>query len=1258
MDFYQICTRETKSGTLELFPDFRVGRSKDLMVRGRGFYAIWDEANSVWSQDEYDVQRLVDEELRAYSDEGKAKGITYQIKDMRSFSTNAWSQFRKYMQNISDNSHQLDEHLTFANSEVKKGDFVSRRLPYSLVAGDHSAWDELVGTLYSVEEREKLEWAIGAIVSGDSKKIQKFLVLYGPAGTGKSTILNIIQNLFEGYTTSFEAKALGANGNAFATEAFKNNPLVALQHDGDLSKIEDNTKLNSIISHEEMTMNEKYKPSYTSKVNAFLLMGTNQPVKISDAKSGIIRRLIDVHPTGVKLPAKHYAALMNQIDFELGAIAQHCLETYRSMGKNYYNAYRPLEMMLQTDVFFNYIEASYDVFKEQNSTTLRQAYILYKEFCADTGIDRVLPQYKVREELRNYFDEFKDRTTIDGVVLRSYYSGFNANKFKTASKNDTTFSLVMDETESIFDAEFGTNLAQLASKVDTPKRAWDLVKSTLSKIDTSMVHFVQVPVEHIVIDFDLKDENGVKSAERNLEAASQWPATYAEFSKSGAGVHLHYTYIGDSTQLNPIYSDGIEVKVFTGGSSLRRKLTKCNNVPVADLNGGLPLKEKKMLSENQIKSEAGLRSMVTRNLKKEIHPGTKSSIDFIQKILQDAYDSGMAYDITDMRGPITAFANNSSNQAMVSLKTVQRMRFQGSDILKPSAKGPDDWEAEHVAPQAKDERIVFYDVEVYPNLFVVCWKYQGSDTVVRMINPTAQEIESLFRFKLVGFNNRRYDNHILYAASMGYSNEQIYKLSSKIINNDKNGLFRTAYSLSYADIYDFTSKKQGLKKYQIDLGLPHVEMDLPWDEPVNKEDIPRIVEYCVSDVTSTEVVFDSRKQDFVARQILSELSGLTLNDTTQNHTAKIIFGNERKPQDSFVYTDLRKEFPGYEFDLGKSLYRGEDPSEGGYVYSEPGIYENVAVLDIASMHPTTIEVLNMFGDFTPKFAALKEARIAIKRGDYALAKTLLGGKLEPYLGDEAEAQDLSYALKIVINIVYGLTSAKFENPFRDVRNVDNICAKRGALFMIDLKHYVQEALGLQVIHIKTDSIKVANASKKQIKDISDFGAKYGYDFEHENTFDKFCLVNKAVYVAREGDKWTAVGPEFQHPYIYKTLFTGEEITFDDLCETKQVTQGSMYLDFDGVNRPMYLAEGPEFVGRTGRFVPIVEGGGGGILLRVKDDKQYAVAGTKGYFWMEATQAKSLYKDDDGKIDINYFEHIASEAVNTINKFGDFEEFVK
>jgi DNA polymerase elongation subunit (family B) len=434
-----------------------------------------------------------------------------------------------------------------------------------------------------------------------------------------------------------------------------------------------------------------------------------------------------------------------------------------------------------------------------------------------------------------------------------------------------------------------------------------------------------------------------------------------------------------------------------------------------------------------------------------------------------------------------------------ALKIVQKMKF-ASESSSPSVDS------------TKDERLAFFDVEVYPNLFVVCWKFEGSDEIVKMINPEALDMEELVELKLVGYNNRRYDNHIIYARMMGYDNEQLFKLSQKIISGNIGAMFGEAYSISYADIYDFSSKKQSLKRFGVDLKMHHMELDIPWDEPVPEELWDKIVEYCVNDVLVTEATFEDRKQDFVARQILAELSGMSVNDTTQKHTAAIIFGSDKNPQKHFIYTDLSKEFPGYEFDRGVSTYREEVTGEGGYVYAESGMYNDVALLDIASMHPTSIEQLNLFGPYTPNFSALKDARLAIKYKDYASAREMLDGRLTPYLEDEKDAEALSYALKIVINIVYGLTSAKFDNPFRDHRNIDNIVAKRGALFMIDLKHAVQEQ-GFTVAHIKTDSIKIPDATQEIIDFVVSFGAKYGYEFEHEATYDKFCLVNDAVYVA-------------------------------------------------------------------------------------------------------------------------------------------------
>jgi phage/plasmid-associated DNA primase len=1242
MDFITMQVDEKKDGSLILSPNFVVGRSKDLMVRGRSFYAIWDEEAGLWSTDEYELGRLVDKEMRKYAEEN-FKDRNVSIKWMSNYNNKSWINYRTFVSNVSDSFHQLDESLTFANQTVKKSDHVSRRLPYSLESGDCSSWDELIGTLYSVEERRKIEWAIGSIISGDSKKIQKFFVFYGHPGTGKSTIMAIIEKLFEGYCATFEAKALGSNNNAFATEAFKLNPLVAIQHDGDLSRIDDNTKLNSIVAHEDIRMNEKYKPSYVGRVNALLFMGTNQPVKISDAKSGIIRRLVDIHPTGVLIPPNHYNALMSRIDFELGAIASQCLAVYRKLGKNYYNTYRPTEMMLQTDVVFNFIEYFYDVFKMQNGATLKQAYELYKEFCGTTGIERPLPQYKLREELRNYFDEFKDRVEVDGEVLRSYYSGFNANKFKQPASTDNVFSLVLDDKTSLFDAEFVQQPAQYASEAGTPTTSWATNKVVLKEIDTTREHYVMVPENLVVIDFDLKGENGGKALVRNLEAASAWPPTYAELSKSGEGVHLHYYYDGDVSQLSRLYSEGIEVKVFTGKASLRRRLSKCNTVPIATIKGGLPLKEKSsVLSTETVKSEKGLRDLIARNFRKEIHPGTKPSIDFIAKILDDAYASGLVYDLTDLRPKLVAFANNSTNQAMACLKTVQRMRLSSETVRQKIA------ESAEVRNYA-DQPLAFFDVEVFPNLFVVCWKYENSSNVVKMINPSPQDMEGLMKLKLVGFYNRRYDNHIIYGRYMGYSNAQLYQLSQRLMSNGDGATFAAAYSLSYADVWDFSSKKQSLKKFEIELGIPHMEFEHPWDQDVPEEMWDEVTKYCSNDVLATEKTFEDRKQDFVARQILAELSGLTVNDPTAKHTAQIIFEGDRNPQASFVYTDLSKEFEGYEFDAGKSTYMGEEVGEGGYVYAEPGIYENVALLDVASMHPTSIIHLNMFGEYTKNFKGLLDARLAIKHGDYESARGMLGGKLAPYLQDEKDAKDLSWALKIIINIVYGLTSATFDSPFRDKRNKDNIAAKRGALFMIELKNAVQE-LGYKVVHIKTDSIKIANADEEIIDMVFSFGQKYGYTFEHESTYQKFCLVNDAVYVAKttgQDSEWYAIGTQFKVPYVFKTLFSGEPILPQDLAETKQVAKGHMYLHF---------STGPHFVGRTGRFIPVTESSGvGGKLMRRFNDKDYAVAGTKGYFWVESDAAKARNMELD--IDHDYFERLVDEAKATIEKFGSFEEFV-
>ena len=1326
VDFLIISTRSTKKGT-EIFPKFRLyPKSKDLMIRGGDFYAVWIEERGLWSTNEDDALAIIDNELKKYADDFVDKHPEEYVNILYTWdsSTGSIDQWHKYCQKQKrDSFEMLDETLIFSNTETNKSDYASKRLPYPLEEGNIDSYLKLVSTLYSDEERHKLEWAIGSVITGDSKHIQKFLVLYGAAGTGKSTVLNIIQKLFEGYYSVFDAKALGSANNTFALEAFKSNPLVAIQHDGDLSRIEDNTRLNSLVSHELMTVNEKFKSTYSNRFKCMLFMGTNKPVRITDGKSGLIRRLIDVSPTGNKLDVKEYNRLVKQIDFELGAIAWHCKEVYLS-DPGYYDHYIPTSMIGASNDFYNFVIDAYHVFKREDGTTLKAAWEMYKAYCDDAKVPYPLSQRAFKEELKNYFKNYDDRFNFeDGSRVRSYYSGFKTDIFdkdekKPGEKKSENNSYIIDfkEQESIFDKECSDCPAQYASTKETPSKKWDDVKTTLKDINTSKVHYVKIPENHIVIDFDLKDETGKKSFEKNLETASKWPTTYAELSKSGSGIHLHYIYKGDATKLARVYADSIEIKVFTGKSSLRRKLSKCNNEPIRSISSGLPTKgEKPMVSLNVIQSEKGLRALIERNLNKEIHPGTKPSCDFIYKILEDAYEQGLKYDISDMKNEIFAFAAHSTNQSDYCIKLVKQMHFKSDEASTPV--------------DSSNEDIVFYDIEVFPNLLLVNWKKQGEgNKIVRMINPSPSDIEELLQFRLVGFNCRRYDNHIIYARLLGYSNEQLYNLSQRIINGERNAFFGEAYNLSYTDIYDFASagNKKSLKKLEIEMGIHHKELGLPWDQPVPEEKWIEVAEYCDNDVIATEAAWNYLSADWLARQILADLADLTVNDTTNSLTTRIIFRGEKKPQDKFCYRDLSQPvfeihpdvkeflgkacpkmmaqekkkknsilpyFPGYKYENGVSTYKGEEVGEGGYVYAEPGIHKNVALLDIASMHPHSAIAECLFGpEYTERFRDIVEGRVSIKHEDWDAVNKMLDGKLTPYvqkvINGELTSKQLANALKTAINSVYGLTSANFDNPFRDVRNKDNIVAKRGALFMIDLKEEVQKR-GFTVAHIKTDSIKIPDATPEIIQFVMDFGEKYGYTFEHEATYDRMCLVNDAVYIAKYKDGgWTATGTQFQIPYVFKTLFSKELIEFDDMCETKSVTS-SLYLDMNE-NLPDVTAEEKQvdkynqmlkkgqisegeyntevtalkkiietghdyrFIGKVGNFCPILPGKGGGLLVREKDGKYYAATGSKGYRWLESEMIRGT---NEAFIDRRYYDELVNEAIKTIEQYGDFEMFV-
>lgn len=1254
MDFLDVSVKKFTSNNraldYEVSPDFIFGDTKDLVVKGSKFYAYWN--GSFWDTKQknlfYDIDSLLWRRARELED-GRP-GLRIDVKEIRKASAGKFRLFADFCKACEASDISFNQKVLFADHKMQRRDYATTQLTYSPQEGEAVAFKELIGTLYLPKELDKILWFMGALFTNKMYKIEKFMYLYGSKGSGKGTVLKIFRMLFEDYCGTIDLKLL-TSADQFATGQIQEVPLL-IDEDTDISHIYNDTPLLKLTSHETISVNKKFKEPYDVKFIGLLITASNQRYKVRNVDSGITRRAIVVNPSGQKVSHTRYNQLMSQIKYELPYIAHMAIQRFEELGFDYYDDYFDVDMAEQTDHIFDFIRSN--AIHMQNGITLKQISELYREYLEDMGWKTDGYKATIKREALRYFDTMLKDSHVDGTRVNNYFKGFRWNiafpegVVGTTKADDTVVPdnwLEFDHHNEVFNKLAADYPAQAALRNGNPSEKWDNVVTKLSDIQTNKLHWVKVPLNHVILDFDLKDENGNKNLELNKEAASKFPPTYAEVSKSGQGIHLHYIYDGNVNELDNLVEKNIEIKVYRGKSSLRRIDKASNNLQLSHISSGLPLKEKKDREMYaQIKeityTEKTLRNFVKRQLgmiegKEPSHPNTKPTIDFIAHEIQKAADMGLEYDITDLRHAVFMRAIRSTNNKDYCLAVFQQIPW--------STMRDDDGKTEEkltnftkIYPK---EELVFFDIEVYPNLFVVVWKKYHEDEFTRWINPTPDQIEYLMTFPLVGFNNRRYDNHILYARLLGSSNMELFTQSHRIINekNAKSGMYAAAYELSYTDIYEYSQKKQSLKRWEVDLGIKHVEMEIPWDKPVPDELIDTVVEYCVNDVDATEKLFDAIYADYVAREILATIAKGSMNATNNQLTAKFIFGDDPRPQDKFNYVNLASIFPGYEYSFGKSTYRGYETGEGGFVYAEPGVYENIALEDVESMHPNSLVNMNYFGPYTQRYADLLKVRVLLKHNKIDEVKQMFDGVLAPFLDNPEYLKPLVTALKIVINSVYGMTSAKFDNKFKHPDNVDNIVAKRGALFMVDLKFAVEEQ-GYKVCHIKTDSVKVPNADAKIIKFIEDFGARpeYNYKFVHEHTYKRMALINNAVYIAQlEDDSWSPVGAEYANTYLLKRVWTKEELVDRDFFITKQ-SKGHIYL-------------GDEFVGKVGS---IYASKTGAECMWTDDDENFkSVTGTKGYLFKQTDQ----FNIED--VDFAYYDKVAIDGLKKIMKVGDITKIV-
>lgn len=1284
LDFYSINVTKYRKGAYDykIQPQFSYSKHKDIVCKGGAFYAFWDEEKNTWDENISHLIERIDNDIREEIKKRSMDGVSINALFMDDSTSGRMNDFIVYAKQVRMKDIPFNSKVLFKSDEYSREQYSTTRLQYDPSPGPTEAFDTLIDTLYLPEEKEKIMWFMGALLCGAMPKIQKFMFLHGGKGTGKGTVIEIFKEVFKNYYSPIDLRKL-TSGEPFATSEVREIPLL-IDSDCNMYNIKNDAELLKLTSHEEVIVDIKYKTPYPVIFNGLLIAASNQSYRVRNVDSGIMRRAVTVYPSNNTLSYEDYFDLMERIKFEVPQIAYKAQQVFKKLGSGYFNSYEDLVMAAETDYFLDFMREKYEVIKQNMDD--HNGYLLGKDYAAyfldylkDNEWDTTGYKKRANTEGKRFFKHVYTRRKVNGVDCRNVFSGLLEEKIfgkaQAVKPVESKLSWIhLKEQHSLLDDIFASMTAQYANSKGYPRYSWDACTTKLKDLDTKRLHYLFMPNEsYIVIDFDIPDEDGNKSLELNLEAASKFPKTYCEVSKSGQALHLHYIYDGDVNDLSNVYEPHIEIKVYKGKASLRRKLSLCNDIPIAHISTGLPLRERgeKVFGdiEDITLNTKGMTTMIERCMHKEYHDSTSQNVNYIYSILESQAKKGVKYDLRYLKPLAITFASNSTNQSSRCMKLM-------NDATWCTISDEDSTDISKGSRFVEDKDLWFFDIEVLPNLWLVVIKRFG-EPCQAFFNPTPSQVRDICDKALVGFNNKSYDNQILYAGLMGRSISEIYDMSKEIIEGGRSRYNKAAEELSYTDIYDFASTKQSLKKWEVELGILHDEFELDFDKPLPEEKWERLAEYCTHDVEATEKLFVHLYSDYTARKIASALSGLSMNASTNAHSSQYVFGDEPNPQKDFIYPDLSEEFEGYQFNEygvdralysvpdnlivgGKSVYLGEDPSEGGYVYSKPGVYGYCKTYDISSMHPSTIRWLNLFGKHTQRYLDLVDARLAIKHGDLDTVRAMFDGKLKPFISDTSDTKELSNALKIMINSVYGLTAQKKpskDNRFRDPRNVDNVVAKRGALFMIKLKHEVMDR-GAEVVHIKTDSIKIANPTKEIEDFIFEFGKSYGYTFEVEDEWKRLALINKSVFVGETIDgEWKVKGAQFAVPYVYKKLFTKEDICRDDYSVVKEVRsaiylgdypvreEGEKLADFKQRKQAFDIPTRCTFVGRIAR---VYASNTGMDVIRYDSKKGTMgfVQDTKGHKWR-------LYSDfvSNKDIDMSYYNNLVIDAIKAINKVG-------
>ena len=232
-------------------------------------------------------------------------------------------------------------------------------------------------------------------------------------------------------------------------------------------------------------------------------------------------------------------------------------------------------------------------------------------------------------------------------------------------------------------------------------------------------------------------------------------------------------------------------------------------------------------------------------------------------------------------------------------------------------------------------KIIVYDFEVFKYDWCVTFQELDTNQIV-VIENNLQQLKDYYSKTiigsvLVGYNNARYDDHILRCLLLG---GDAYALTQwLIVQKEPYWTFPTlAYKKNTINSFDIMTAIGGgiptsLKHVEGFLGKKIYECDVPFDldRPLTKDEMVRVIDYNKYDVEMTALLFNKYRAKFNSQIKVVEMFDLPLNKLNKTSAAKaaLILEAVKIPR----YETFKYEMP----EKIKHLFFGMDPVQKVFI---------------------------------------------------------------------------------------------------------------------------------------------------------------------------------------------------------------------------------------------------------------------------------------------------------------------------------------